>query len=174
MYGDIFDFVDFGSSANAFLSACGSKTEPTKLEIAQLAAGEPARLLSVLQSSEKYLSVLRLLAEDMATLKRDKELWRKMRSSPFLLAFKEISAPTKEKASEADEDEAPIRQYQLAIPASIVILDDYISYRLFKDHLICAPEEDVLEAFYMALGSHTLSAIVQEDLRVGPQSEKQE
>ncbi|KAF3063881.1 putative hatpase c domain-containing protein [Daldinia childiae] len=174
MYGDIFDFVDFGSSANAFLSACGSKTEPTKLEIAQLAAGEPARLLSVLQSSEKYLSVLKLLAEETATLKRDKELWRKMKSSPFLLAFKEISAPAKDKTSETEEDEAPIRSYQLATPASIVILDDYISYRLFKDHLICAPEEDALEAFYMALGSQTLSAIVQEDLRVGPQSEKQD
>ncbi|KAI0119333.1 hypothetical protein F4814DRAFT_411592 [Daldinia grandis] len=174
MYGDIFDFVDFGSSANAFLSACGSKTEPTKLEIAQLAAGEPARLLSILQSSEKYLSLLRLLAEDMATLKRDKELWRKMKSSPFLLAFKEISAPAKDRASETEEDEAPIRSYQLATPASIVILDDYISYRLFKDHLICAPEEDALEAFYIALGSQTLSAIVQEDLRVGPQSEKQD
>ncbi|KAI1138727.1 hypothetical protein F5Y05DRAFT_349301 [Hypoxylon sp. FL0543] len=174
MYGEIFDFVDFGSSANAFLSACGSKTEPTKLEIAQLAAGEPARLLSVLQSSEKYLNLLRHLAEDMATLKRDKELWKKMKASPFLLAFKEISAPGKGKLSESEEEEAPIRQYQLASPASIVILDDYISYRLFKDHLVCAPEEDALESFYMALGSQTLSAIVQEHLKIGPHSEKQD
>ncbi|XXG99823.1 Mediator of RNA polymerase II transcription subunit 6 [Hypoxylon texense] len=174
MYGEIFDFVDFGSSANAFLSACGSKTEPTKLEIAQLAAGEPARLLSIMQSSEKYLNLLRFLAEDMATLKRDKDLWKKMKSSPFLLAFKEISSPSKEKSLDTEEEEAPIRQYQLAAPASIVILDDYISYRLFKDHLICAPEEDVLEAFYIALGSHTLSAIVQEDLRIGPQNGKQD
>ncbi|KAI0834563.1 hypothetical protein F5Y06DRAFT_278386 [Hypoxylon sp. FL0890] len=174
MYEEIFDFVDFGSSANAFLSACGSKTEPTKLEIAQLAAGEPARLLSVLQSSEKYLNLLRHLAEDMATLKRDKELWRKMKSSPFLLASKEISAPGKGKASESEEEEATIRQYQLAAPASIVILDDYISYRLFKEHLVCAPEEDALESFYMALGSQTLSAIVQEHLKIGPHSEKQD
>ncbi|KAI1375256.1 hypothetical protein F4677DRAFT_423669 [Hypoxylon crocopeplum] len=174
MYGEIFDFVDFGSSANAFLSACGSKTEPTKLEVAQLAAGEPARLLSVLQSSEKYLNLLRFLAEDMATLKRDKELWRKMKSSPFLLAFREIGTSSKEKTSENDEDEAPIRQYQLAAPASIVILDDYISYRLFKEHLICAPEEDVLESFYVALGSQALSAIVQEDLKMGSHSEKQD
>ncbi|KAI1765918.1 hypothetical protein GGR53DRAFT_241878 [Hypoxylon sp. FL1150] len=174
MYGEIFDFVDFGNSANAFLSACGSKTEPTKLEIAQLAAGEPARLLSVLQSSEKYLNLLRFLAEDMATLKRDKELWRKMKSSPFLLAFKEISSPSKEKSLDTEEDEAPIRQYQLATPSSIVILDDYISYRLFKDHLICAPEEDVLESFYMALGSQSLSTIVQEDLKIGHHNEKQD
>ncbi|OTA67367.1 hypothetical protein K449DRAFT_401875 [Hypoxylon sp. EC38] len=174
MYGEIFDFVDFGSSANAFLSACGSKTEPTKLEIAQLAAGEPARLLSVLQSSEKYLNLLRHLAEDMATLRRDKELWRKMKTSPFLLAFKEISAPGKDRTSESEEEEAPIRQYQLATPASIVTLDDYISYRLFKDHLVCAPEEDGLESFYIALGSQPLSAIVQEHLKIGPHSEKQD
>ncbi|KAI1080641.1 hypothetical protein F5B20DRAFT_538419 [Whalleya microplaca] len=175
MYGEIFDFVDFGSSANAFLSACGSKTEPTKLEIAQLAAGEPARLLSVLQSPEKYLSLLRFLAEDMATLRRDKDLWKKLKSSPCLLAFKEINTASKEKKSlDNEEDEQTIRHYQLAAPSSIVILDDYISYRLFKDHLVCAPEEDVLEAFYVALGSSNISAIVQEDLRIGPHSEKQD
>ncbi|KAI1390921.1 uncharacterized protein F4822DRAFT_166828 [Hypoxylon trugodes] len=174
MYGEIFDFVDFGSSANAFLSACGSKTEPTKLEIAQFASSEPARLLSVLQSPEKYLGLLRLLAEDFATLKRDKELWRKMKSSPWLLASKEISAPSKEKVLENDEEETSIKHYQLATPASIAILDDYISYRLFKEHLICAPEEDVLESFYMVLGSPTLSDIVQEDIRIGPHSDKQE
>ncbi|KAI0898079.1 hypothetical protein F4806DRAFT_389133 [Annulohypoxylon nitens] len=174
LYGEIFDFVDFGSSANAFLSSCGSKTEPTKLEIAQLAASEPARLLSILQSSEKYLNLLKTLAEDISTLKRDKDLWRKMKSSPFLLAFKEISAPSKDKTSENDEEETSIRQYQLAAPANIIIVDDYISYRTFKDHLVCAPEEDVLENFYMALGSQTLSAIVRVDLRVGSHSEKQD
>ncbi len=174
LYGDIFDFVDFGSAANAFLFRCGSKTEPTKLEIAHRAADEPAKLLSALQSPEKYLNLLRTLAEDMSTLKRDKELWRKMKAAPFLLAFKEISVPSKEKGLDADEDEAPIRHYQLASPPQIVILDDYISYRLFKEHLMCAPEEDILESFYMALGSPTLAATIQEDLKIGPHSSKQD
>ncbi|KAI8623835.1 hypothetical protein F5Y19DRAFT_481305 [Xylariaceae sp. FL1651] len=174
MYGEIFDFVDFGQSANLFLSACGSKNEPTKLEIAQLAAGEPARLLSVLQSPDKYLNLLRFLAEDMSTIKRDKDLWRKMKTAPFLLAFKEITSSSKGKVTEQEEEEEAVRTYQLAAPANIVILDDYISYRLFKEHLICAPEEDSLESFYQALGSPTLSATVQEDLRIGPHSEKQD
>ncbi|KAI1342072.1 hypothetical protein F5Y15DRAFT_331733 [Xylariaceae sp. FL0016] len=173
MYGDIFDFVDFGSASNAFLAACGSKTEPTKLEIAEMAAGEPAKLLSVLQSSEKYLNLLRSLAEDMSTLKRDKDLWRRMKTSPFLLAFKEIRNPSKDKDIEEDEGES-IRTYRLAAPSSIVILDDFISYRLFADHLICAPEEEKLEAFYQALGTPSLSSIVSEDLRIGPHSEKQD
>ncbi|KAI1419115.1 hypothetical protein F5Y12DRAFT_304470 [Xylaria sp. FL1777] len=173
MYGDIFDFVDFGQSANSFLSACGSNNEPTKLEIAQLAAGEPARLLSVLRSPDKYLSLLRSLAGDMPTIRRDKDLWRKMKTAPFLLAFKEITN-SKGKSAEQEEDEEAVRTYQLAAPSEIVILDDFISYRLFKDHLKCAPEEDMLESFYQALGSPTLSATVQEDLRVGPHSEKQD
>lgn len=168
MYGEIFDFVDFGQAANVFLKACGSKEEPTKLEIATLAAEQPAQLLSVLQSSDKYLTLLKSLAGDMATLKRDKDLWKKMKSAPFLLAFKEIAG-----TSGGDEEEV-VRSYQLAAPSNIVILDDYISYRLFSKHLICAPEEDTLESFYQALGARPLSSIVQEDLKIGPQISKQD
>ncbi|ORY71565.1 putative HATPase domain protein [Pseudomassariella vexata] len=173
-YGDIFDFVDFGSQANAFLYSCGAKTEPTKLEIAQLAASEPARLLSVFQSTEKYLNLLRSLADNYQDLKRDKELWKKMKVSPFLLAFKEISTPKAEKLVDIEEDEAPIRHYQLAAPSQIIIIDDYIGYRLFKDNLICAPEEDSLEYFYQALGAQTLGSLVTEDLKIGPSNEKQD
>lgn len=171
-YGDIFDFVDFGPEANAFLFQCGAKSEPTKLEVAQMACSEPARLLGVLQSSEKYLDLLKSLAEASPTLHRDKELWRKMRTAPFLLAYKEL-APPKGKSDDLEEEDEPIRQYQLASAGQIVILDDIISYRLFKDRLICAPEEDALEEFYLALGAQKLSSIVQEEVRIGPHSDKQ-
>ncbi|KAH7165934.1 hypothetical protein EDB81DRAFT_942902 [Dactylonectria macrodidyma] len=171
-YGDIFDFVDFGPDANTFLYQCGAKSEPTKLEVAHMACSEPARLLGVLQSPEKYLDLLKSLAEASSTLHRDKELWRKMRTSSFLLAYKELASP-KGKLDDLDEDEAPIRQYQLASASQIVVLDDIISYRLFKDRLICAPEEDALEVFYMALGAQKLSSIVQEDIRIGPHSDRQ-
>ena len=173
-YGDIFDFVDFSPNANTFLFKCGAKTEPTKVELAQLACGEPARLLSVLQSSEKYLNLLRTLAEDLGTLKKDRELFKKMRTSAFLLGSREISRSKGTESEAHDEDDAPLRQYQLAKPSDIVVLDDYISYRLFKSSLLCAPEEDALEAFYMALGSETLGSKIQEDVRIGPHTEKQE
>ncbi|KAL8402315.1 hypothetical protein RB596_008906 [Gaeumannomyces avenae] len=172
-YSDIFDFVDFGSDANAFLFKCGAKSEPTKVEIARLACNEPARLLSILQSPEKYLNLLRTLADDQNALRKDRELWAKMKTSSFLLASKEIAAP-RAPGADPDEDEAPIKQYQLAAPNQIVILDDYISYRLFKDSLVCAPEEDLLESFYLALGSQMLGSLVQEDLKIGPQSDKQD
>ncbi|KAK0651802.1 hypothetical protein B0T16DRAFT_454222 [Cercophora newfieldiana] len=172
-YGDIFDFVDFGVDANTFLFKCGAKNEPTKPEIAQLACGEPARLLSVLQSPEKYLNLLRSLADDLPTLKKDRDLYKRMKSSAWLLGFRELSA-TKEKSDPSEDDEAPIKQYQLAPPGQIVVLDDYISYRLFKQSLLCAPEEDVLEAFYMALGSETLGSKVQEDVKIGPHADRQD
>lgn len=174
-YEDIFDFVDFGPHANSFLSRCGAKDEPSKIEIAQFACGEPARLLGVLQSPERYLNLLRSLADDLALLKRDRELFRKMKTSAFLLGFREISAPSSsQKEADPTEDEAPIKQYQLAAPSQIVILDDYISYRHFKNSLLCAPEEDALEAFYMALGSETLGSKVQEDVRIGSHADKQD
>ena len=131
-YAEIFDFVDFGADANAFLLKCGSKTEPTKSELAALACKEPARLLGILQSPEKYLSMLRTLADDLPSLKRDKVLFKCMKASKFLLASVEIPGnqgkPKSQMLSstagnESDEDiEGSIKQYQLALPNHIVIV----------------------------------------------------
>ncbi|KAM0285189.1 hypothetical protein ACHAQH_001620 [Verticillium albo-atrum] len=173
-YGDIFDFVDFGGDANAFLFKCGAKTEPTKPELAQLACSEPARLLSILQSPDKYMTLLRSLAESLPLLKRDKELFRKMATSPFLLGAKEIPSTTHGPLVDIEDEEAPIKQYQLAPANRIVLLDDIISYRLFKDHLLTAPEDEALENFYLALGSQNLSSLVDEDVRIGPHVDKQD
>ncbi|ROW09110.1 hypothetical protein VPNG_05721 [Cytospora leucostoma] len=153
-YGEIFDFVDFGQTANAFLLKCGAKMEPTK-------------------TSEKYLGVLRSLADDLPTLKRDKELYRKMKTERWLLAYKDIPT-TKGKAPEDDEYGEPVRHAQLAAPSDIVISDDFYSYRLFKDYLLSAPEDEALEAFYLSLGSPTISSLVQEDARVGRPAPNQE
>lgn len=178
--------MDFGNEANAFLLKCGSKTEPTKLELAAFACNEPARLLGIMESSEKYLAMLRSLADDVSTLRRDKALWKRMKDSKFLLGSIEISGNAERQKSEksstnqdgniSDEDaeETPIKQYQLALPGQIVIVDDYTSYRLFKGSLMSAPMEDKLEDFYVALGSLPLGSLVQEDLRLGQPSEKQE
>lgn len=139
-YGDIFDFVDFGNEANTFLLRCGSKSEPTKVELAYLACREPARLLGVMQSPEKYLSLLRSLAEDFSTLKRDKILLKMMKSSKFLLGSVEIPSEksnrksyklgSAEDGNDSDEDleEQSIRQYQLATPGKIVIVSDVEAY----------------------------------------------
>lgn len=173
-YGDIFDFVNFGDNAHIFLLKCGAKMEPTKHEIATFACNEPMRLWTTVQSSEKYLDVLRSLASDLATLKRDKDLYRKMKTEPWLMAFKDIPSSSKEKLSEDDDYGESVRSAQLAAPAIIVISDDFYSFRLFRDHLLCAPEDEMLESFYLSLGSPTISSLVQEDARVGRPSTSQE
>ena len=173
-YKDIFDFVDFGADANTFLFKCGAKSEPTKHEIAQRACSEPARLLSILQSPEKYLNLLKSIAEDMVALRRDKELFRKMKTSAWLLGFRELSSGKNKEADAGEEEDAPIKHYQLATASEIVILDDYISYRLFKEALLCAPEDDFLESFYMSLGADTLGSRVKEDLWVGHRTVNQD
>ncbi|KAL2118426.1 hypothetical protein VTJ04DRAFT_8086 [Mycothermus thermophilus] len=167
-YKDIFDFVDFGPDANTFLFKCGAKSEPTKHEIAYMACTEPGRVLDTLQTPEKYFDLLRSLGEDFGTLKRDKELVARMRTSAWLLGFRELPSSSKNKESDSlDDDEPPVKQYQLARPEDIVIVDDYISYRFFKEALLCAPEDDQLESLYMAVGSRSLGSRVKEELRVG-------
>lgn len=139
-YSEIFDFVDFGDRANTFLLKCGSKHEPTKLELAALVSKEPARLLSIMQSPEKYLSLLKSLAEELPSLKRDKLLYKQMKSSKWLLGSVEIPSGKEKSRQNAmndgagsdqeDDESSSIKQYQLAAPASIVVVSTLSSRRL--------------------------------------------
>ncbi|KFY33555.1 hypothetical protein V494_07516 [Pseudogymnoascus sp. VKM F-4513 (FW-928)] len=176
-YGDIFDFVDFGSDANRFLLACGSSHEPSRSHIATMLASEPARVLGIVQSPEKYLSLLRLLAMSRADLKRDKLLWSQMRISPFLLAIKEISSKNEPKSrtsknpvdlfDDDDDSNSGVKQWVLQPAAKIVVVDDYTTYQLFKGDLLAAPQEDILEGFYLDLGSVAVSELVEQKISVG-------
>lgn len=178
-YGDIFDFVDFGNEANRFLLACGSSHEPSRNHIATMLASEPARVLGIVQSPEKYLSLLRLLAMSRADLKRDKGLWAQMKVSPFLLATKEISANVESKNrslknpvdlfDDDDDSSASIKQWVLQPASKIVIVDDYTTYQLFKGDLIAAPVEDILEELYLDLGSVAVGKLVEQKISVGDQ-----
>ncbi|OAA67673.1 hypothetical protein ISF_03849 [Cordyceps fumosorosea ARSEF 2679] len=171
-YEAIFDFVDFGNNANAFLFKCGARNEPTKMEVAEMASSEPARLLSALGNIEKYLNLLKSLAEESHNLQRNKALWGKMRSSKFLPAYREAAVPTKENLIDLEDEVEPVKEYQFASAGQVVVVDDIVSHRLFKDHLLCAPEEDLLEDFYIQLGAHKLSSMVEEDLRIGGRATK--
>lgn len=171
-YGNIFDFVDFGSDANAFLLKIGSKHEPTAFELAGMLIREPARLLNTL-GSEKYLSLLRRLADNTQGLKSDKTLWANMKKYPCLIACREVmttkpSTPTDDELIVLDDDEeSAIKEYSLASASQMVVADDFGSYRLFRDKLMAAPQEEILENFYHALGAPWLSTLIDEDQRMG-------
>lgn len=133
-YGEIFEFVDFGNEANTFLLKCGSKNEPTRVELATLACREPARLLGIMQSPEKYISLLRTLADDLPTLKKDYALFKQMKVAKFLLGSVEIPSDKNtrktnkqglaEDGTNSDDEfgDTSIRQYQLCSASQIVIV----------------------------------------------------
>ncbi|KAI5803996.1 hypothetical protein DFH27DRAFT_481023 [Peziza echinospora] len=167
LYADVFDFVDFGLEANPFLWKCGSKNEPTTIEVAYLLVREPARLLDAFGGYQKYLSVLRTLAEQYSTLKKDKQLIAAMRKSPFLLATMDLPVTEVNEKSEHGDDDQTIKEYQLANVSQIVVSDDFVAYNLFKDKVLVAPQEDLLEDFYQALGVVTFSSIISEAYTIG-------
>jgi hypothetical protein len=130
-YGEIFEFVDFGPGANAFLLRCGSKVEPTKPELALMLCKEPARILGTMGTPEKYKTLLRALADDLPILKKDKLLFKQMKAAKFLLAVVEIPSEKKNRKSmfnsagnDSDEDfeDESIKQHQLAAASDIVIV----------------------------------------------------
>ncbi|KAK2811758.1 hypothetical protein FQN50_001796 [Emmonsiellopsis sp. PD_5] len=182
-YGEIFDFVDFGQEANLFLLACGSKREPTKVEVATMLVKEPARISAKLQNPDKYLNLLRSLAESIPLLRKNRDLFKEMKSAPFLLASRELpSKPIPKKADEKsidmnddiyDEEEQGIKEWQLVKARDAIIVDDYASFSLFKQNILAAPQEETLEDLYIALGTPCLSELVEEQARCGALSSDQ-
>ena len=173
-YRDIFDFVDFGQEANAFLVKCGSKNEPTNLEVARMLVKEPARISAAFQNAEKYLNLLRRLAHSVSTLKRDTELFREMKRAPFLLASKDLAVPSTaqaksqnmvEEVDDYDDESQGIREWQLTSAQNAIIVDEFVSFNLFKSDILAAPQEERLEEFYYSLGTPLLSTLVEESAR---------
>ncbi|PWY83026.1 HATPase domain protein [Aspergillus heteromorphus CBS 117.55] len=168
-YKDIFDFVDFGQEANLFLMAVGSKREPTKVELARMLVKEPARISATFQSADKYLKLLRTLAEHVSVLKRDRELFQEMKRSAFLLASRDITtlaqataAKDGPNASDDEEEDSSIKEWTLTAAHDAVVVDDFQSFNLFKEHVLAAPQEELLENFYQSLGALPLSGLVEE------------
>ena len=181
-YADIFDYVDFGEAANAFLIRCGSKPEPSTHELARLVVSEPARVFTIFNSTEKYLGLLTGLAQSWSTLKKDKNLVQNMRSSHFLLASKEYqssnnssqkSVAEEPEFDDDDDEQGTVKSWQLAPAKEIVIVDDVINYSLFRGNVLAAPQEEELESFYLSLGAEPLSVNVVERERIGPQNKDQ-
>jgi hypothetical protein len=168
VYGDIFDFVDFGHEANSFLQRVGCKYEPSAVEIAEMVVRQPTRLLSTL-GSEKYLMILRKIAESAAVIKKDKLLWQRLKTSPCLLAEKQVRVGGASHSDEKDEydDDVTVKEHSLVKANDMVLVDDFASYGLFDDVLLAAPQEEVLEGLYAALETPLLSKLIEDDQRKG-------
>lgn len=57
LHSKLFTFVDFGLPANQFLSACGTKREPTVEEVAQILLENPRRFYETAEGRDKCVNL---------------------------------------------------------------------------------------------------------------------
>ncbi|KAG9310114.1 hypothetical protein JVU11DRAFT_9726 [Chiua virens] len=166
-HSKLFVFVDFGPTANRFLSACGSKNEPSINEVAEVLISDPRKFYNLSGGYDSFLAELRNLAVNMHAIGTG--TMNKMKVSPILLGMR------RQKASKALMEKMPLGEWDeegwedlhdLRKPSEVVIADDTNAYQLFSDSIFAAPQEDLLESFYTSLGCRRLSTVVREEYKV--------
>jgi hypothetical protein len=170
-YRGILDYVQYGAEATAFLLKVGAKHEPSMPDLARLLTTRPIRFLNMI-GQDKYLELLRKLAEHATTLWKDKELVKMMVSSRMLLGYRDIKdGSDKPETAEDDFDDLdePVtqREYSLNNANEIVIIDDVNHLTKFRDYIIAAPQEELLEEFYARFGVQKVSDLVKTEQRIG-------
>ncbi|KAJ3749126.1 hypothetical protein DFH05DRAFT_638806 [Lentinula detonsa] len=163
-HSKLFIFINFGTSANSFLNACGAKREPSVEEIALMLLADAHNFYQLSGGPNSFLSEIRNIAVNGRLLSNGTVA--RLKKSPVLLALQRRVSADEHTKKDRDGDEDWDYQYDLKRPDQIAIADDSNALQLFGDQLFVAPQEDILEAFYIMLGSKRLSALVQEDHEV--------
>ncbi|KAK7057384.1 hypothetical protein R3P38DRAFT_2840641 [Favolaschia claudopus] len=166
-HSKLFVFVDFGTAGNGFLTACGTKHSPSIEEISRMLLANPHRFYELAGGPSSFLSELRNLSVNHSQI--SSSTLNNMKKAPILLGTFRKSAPSKDFE---DDDESNL-EYDLKRPDQIVIADDNNVLQLFGSSLFTAPQEDVLEGFYMLLGSPRLSSLIKEEYKPGAASKDQ-
>ncbi|KAJ3776520.1 hypothetical protein FB446DRAFT_721234 [Lentinula raphanica] len=175
-HSKLFIFIDFGTSANSFLNACGAKREPSVEEIALMLLVDAHNFYQLAGGPHSFLLELRNIAVNSRLLSNG--TLARLKKSPVLLALQRRVASDEKTKKDEDGDGDWDYQYDLMRPDQIIVADDSNALQLFGDQLFVAPQEDILEAFYIMLGSKRLSALVQEnhevtqEIRNSPQAAK--
>ncbi|KAG4097577.1 hypothetical protein H8356DRAFT_993004 [Neocallimastix lanati (nom. inval.)] len=164
-YEEIFEYVDFGPTANIFLQACGVKDEPSISELTIQIIKKPSVFLEN-HGYEGYLGLLRQIATNMNTFNRT--LLNEMKNSAFLLCNvinnEETIIDDDDKTKTENESDALLEarsyDYKLEKASNIYLIDDTILQQIFNP--LSAPMETLLENMYSYFGSQWLSKAVQE------------
>lgn len=165
-HSKLFTFVDFGATANTFLSACGVKHEPSVEEIAKILLDNPRQFYDLAEGREQYVhspspSQSELTAVDsylteLRNIAVNRRLvssgtMTRMKRAAILLGIRRVrktQSGTKkpnEPAGELEEEDWDY-QYDLLTPDKVVIADEQNAYQLFGDTIFSAPQEDLLES----------------------------
>ncbi|CCM02906.1 uncharacterized protein FIBRA_05020 [Fibroporia radiculosa] len=167
----LFVFVDFGLQANQFLSACGTKHEPSVEEITKIMLENPRHFYDLAEGRDNYLIELRNIAVNfrlispttVARLKRSAILLGSRRVKKSSVAEKVRPSDRQDDLEEEDWD----FEYDLVTPDRVVIADDSNLYQLFGSSIFTAPQEELIEGFYSQLGSKSLGTLVREEYSTG-------
>ncbi|KAF2471436.1 uncharacterized protein BDR25DRAFT_260988 [Lindgomyces ingoldianus] len=171
-YKGILDYVQYGPEATSFLLKVGAKHEPSSHDLAMLLSKNPSKFLNTI-GHERYLDLLRKLADHAGNLWKDKNLVRTLVASPILLGYKDIKmeakklVPVEEDDFEDLEDSDVQREWSLNKADQLVIIDEVHHYTKFRDYVIATPQDDLLEEFYSRFGVKKISDLVKKDQRVG-------
>jgi hypothetical protein len=163
-HSKLFISVDFGPRANSFLSACGTKDEPSVEEIANILLNNPKQFYEIAEGRDKYaFRVLRLKSRtnsvrcsylvelrNIAVNRRmlSSVVIARMKRTPFLLGSRRVKKG--ESFIELDEENWEL-EFDLLKPDQILIADDTNEYHLFGDEIFCSPQEDLLEGDALVL-----------------------
>ncbi|KAI6027972.1 hypothetical protein PISMIDRAFT_91498 [Pisolithus microcarpus 441] len=151
LYAKLFVFVNFGTKANRFLGACGSKSKVSIEDVAEVLIDNPEKFFELAGGYEGFLVELRKLAYQIHDISN--ESLHKMSHSPALLGLRR-----KKTEGKAGWD----YEHQFLTYQGVAVVDDNNDYQLFSDHLFIAPQEEALERFYASLGCRYLSEAVKE------------
>ncbi|KAF5351976.1 hypothetical protein D9756_007388 [Leucocoprinus leucothites] len=165
-HSKLFVFVDFGAAGNAFLNSCGARQEPSVEELAKILLENPRGFYELAQGPENFLNEIRNIAVNRNNLSAI--TMARMKRAPILLCCqrKVVDQSTRKAGDEFDDEEWDVG-YDLKIAEQIVISDDTNAHQVFGVDLFTAPQEDIIEAFYMELGSRRLSSLVKEEYLLG-------
>lgn len=153
-YQAVFAYVDFGTTANAFLRACGVRDEPSVPDVVHKVLADPRRFYELCRRPDTYVDMLRRIAQHLHEL--PSALVSTMKSAPFLLGLQSTSRG----------DEAPTETHALRCARDLVIVDDAHAHMLFGEHIFAAPHDEALEPLYAKLGAPYLSQLVRESFAV--------
>ncbi|KAG1813853.1 uncharacterized protein BJ212DRAFT_1364045 [Suillus subaureus] len=150
-YQQLFKFVDFGRSANAFLKACGVKERPECIDVLKVLLRCPKTFLKLAgDDHERYLTELRLIAVGHKSLPR--RIHEEMRTASIFLGYR------RGKSRDGFSHEADV--FELCKADEVLVADDMESRRTFGDCIFIAPQEELLEKFYSEMKVKSLSSCI--------------
>lgn len=150
-FAQVFDVVDFGPHANAFLRLVGVRDKPTTSQLTGMLVRDPEQVLTLCASEERYRDLLAQVARDVDEVKRDGHLFNTMRSARVLLAIR----------YKRDDSGNPVVQTSLQSARDVLIVDEVIDFQLFREDVWTAPQDSLLESLYAALGAIRLGSVIQ-------------